>query len=231
MNSKYFKYAIGEIILVVLGILIALSVNNWNEERKRDSYEKRMLKELSIAIENDINVFENYVGYIDEWNKSILYLIDAHNTQEKVNLDLDTVKYHLGKVWGFGIYIVYNNGPYEALKSSGLDKIKNDNLRNQIARLYSFELPSLDTWINEIIRIEIVDKFELFELLFDVKVTRNGDEIENQLIVKNLDFLDSPIFADILDKASTATQNAKSALITNKHKMNALLDLINQELD
>ena len=34
-TSKYFSYAIGEIVLVVIGILIALSINNWNEERKR----------------------------------------------------------------------------------------------------------------------------------------------------------------------------------------------------
>tara|TARA_B100000508_G_scaffold107348_1_gene85427 strand:- start:44 stop:181 length:138 start_codon:yes stop_codon:yes gene_type:complete len=33
-TSKYFKYAIGEIILVVIGILIALQINNWNELRK-----------------------------------------------------------------------------------------------------------------------------------------------------------------------------------------------------
>ena len=33
-TGKYFKYAIGEIILVVIGILIALSINNWNEDRK-----------------------------------------------------------------------------------------------------------------------------------------------------------------------------------------------------
>ncbi len=35
MNGKYFKYAIGEIFLVVLGILIAVSINNWNENQKK----------------------------------------------------------------------------------------------------------------------------------------------------------------------------------------------------
>ena len=33
-TGKYFKYALGEIILVVIGILIALQINNWNEDRK-----------------------------------------------------------------------------------------------------------------------------------------------------------------------------------------------------
>lgn len=46
-TGKYLKYAIGEIILVVIGILIALQINNWNEERKqleiRDSYYLSMI--------------------------------------------------------------------------------------------------------------------------------------------------------------------------------------------
>ena len=42
-TSKYFKYAIGEIILVVIGILIALQINNWNENRnKTDEIESLM---------------------------------------------------------------------------------------------------------------------------------------------------------------------------------------------
>ena len=45
-TGKYFKYAIGEILLVVVGILIALQINNWNEQRKLDTEEKYLLNEL-----------------------------------------------------------------------------------------------------------------------------------------------------------------------------------------
>jgi len=45
-TSKYFSYAIGEIVLVVIGILIALSINNWNEERKAAIQEEIVLKSL-----------------------------------------------------------------------------------------------------------------------------------------------------------------------------------------
>lgn len=48
MNSKYIKYAIGEIILVVVGILIALSINTWNEQRKNNDKEKSILERLQV---------------------------------------------------------------------------------------------------------------------------------------------------------------------------------------
>lgn len=45
-TSRYFKYAIGEIVLVVIGILIALQINNWNENTKTKKIAKELSKEL-----------------------------------------------------------------------------------------------------------------------------------------------------------------------------------------
>ena len=45
-TGKYFKYAIGEIVLVVIGILIALSINNWNEMRKSNIEERSALDNI-----------------------------------------------------------------------------------------------------------------------------------------------------------------------------------------
>ena len=53
-NSQYFQYAFGEIILVVVGILIALGINNWNEERKTLANESRLLQK--VKAENDYNL-------------------------------------------------------------------------------------------------------------------------------------------------------------------------------
>lgn len=53
-TGKYFKYAIGELILVVIGILIALSINNWNENRKQDAKIIEALKEIHRGLSEDI---------------------------------------------------------------------------------------------------------------------------------------------------------------------------------
>jgi len=56
--GKYFKYAIGEIVLVVIGILIALSINNWNEDRKLKIGERELLTNLNIEFTRKLNELE-----------------------------------------------------------------------------------------------------------------------------------------------------------------------------
>ncbi|MFN1836049.1 DUF6090 family protein [Balneola sp. MJW-20] len=58
-TGKYFKYAIGEIVLVVIGILIALQINNWNEERKARVEERELLTNLSVSFTNKLAELED----------------------------------------------------------------------------------------------------------------------------------------------------------------------------
>ena len=58
-TGKYFKYAIGEIVLVVIGILIALSINNWNEDRKARKSEKQILISIAEDFNSNLKSLEN----------------------------------------------------------------------------------------------------------------------------------------------------------------------------
>ena len=58
--NKYIFYAIGEIILVVIGILIALQINNNNEAAKKKEKEKIILKEILTSLNNDFKGFDNF---------------------------------------------------------------------------------------------------------------------------------------------------------------------------
>ena len=58
-TARYFKYAIGEIVLVVIGILIALSINNWNEGRKGRILELQYLEGIKTDLESDLPHIEN----------------------------------------------------------------------------------------------------------------------------------------------------------------------------
>jgi len=90
-TSKYFKYAIGEIVLVVIGILIALQINNWNEERKTSvkakSYVEKLINDLvadTINVNSRIKRGEGfqknintYFKFFEEGNHTINVLIDS----------------------------------------------------------------------------------------------------------------------------------------------------------
>jgi hypothetical protein len=79
--GKYFTYAIGEIILVVIGILIALSINNWNEQRKSDTFELKMLGEVYKSISYD-NYKLKYIlkNRIEVVDSSINVILEMYET-------------------------------------------------------------------------------------------------------------------------------------------------------
>jgi len=54
-TGKYLKYAIGEILLVMIGILLALQVNNWNEQRKSNKQESLLLRQLHLDVNSNLN--------------------------------------------------------------------------------------------------------------------------------------------------------------------------------
>ena len=61
-TGKYLKYAIGEIVLVVIGILIALQINNWNEKRNQNKELSNYLKSLNEEIDTNIDIIQNGIN-------------------------------------------------------------------------------------------------------------------------------------------------------------------------
>jgi len=59
-SLKYARYAVGEILLVVIGILIALSINNWNQNRLNQLDKKEILSKLQIEFQANKNILQDY---------------------------------------------------------------------------------------------------------------------------------------------------------------------------
>ena len=75
--SKYLKYAIGEIILVVIGILIALQINNWNLSRKQNNAEKEFLQ----GIKTDLKKDKEYIDLVIQLQKPKIDVFDLLNSE------------------------------------------------------------------------------------------------------------------------------------------------------
>jgi hypothetical protein len=141
--GKYLKYAIGEIVLVVIGILIALQLNNLNESQKERVYEVKMLSEIKLALENDIHYYHRMVNRMKKLDSSTTHFISLAYNKSTFQDSLYSKADNEGRWYMLrtGVAYRFNSGPYQAVKSSGIDKISNDSLRNLLVNFYDFELP------------------------------------------------------------------------------------------
>ena len=86
-TGKYFKYAIGEIVLVVIGILIALQINNWNEQRKDRTKEHILLNQLREDYQANLMQLEEKMATREKIIISAVALLEAFDYPQKVNRD------------------------------------------------------------------------------------------------------------------------------------------------
>lgn len=132
-TGKYFKYAIGEIVLVVIGILIALQINTWNLNRIDKENEKLLLKGLHKEFQSNKKQLDTVMFYHNRSYESVLYVksklpIDMEHT------NLDSLAYHL-LYMGWTYTFNPSKGVTNALmNSSTFNLISNDELRNLLIR-------------------------------------------------------------------------------------------------
>ena len=82
--SKYLLYAVGEIVLVVIGILIALQINNWNEESKKQDVIKSQLQNLMTSLKSDSSMWKVVTNLSEFRSSSFEYLLEKANQSFEV---------------------------------------------------------------------------------------------------------------------------------------------------
>ena len=165
--SKYLIYAVGEIILVVIGILIALQVNNNNEQRKEDKFEIEVLKEIQSNLKNDLLEIQEDISLMVAINKACVDLkkqiltLDSPTDSLSINSAILRVNPHFSP----------NDSGYELLQSKGVGIIKNDSLRISISTHYDMLYPYYKTYEEERARFHVLHSepklLEYFSMYFD----------------------------------------------------------------
>ena len=139
-TSKYLKYALGEIILVVIGILIALQINNWNEQRKLKNKERLYLEALYKDMVEMQNIYSSRLLESPKRLKTALnglkYVQNCGEGSLK-KLSLDSMLYDHQVLPDF---FVINDTYNEMLSANILAGLSNKKLKNDIIQLFS--------WIN-----------------------------------------------------------------------------------
>ena len=134
--GKYFKYAIGEIILVVIGILIALQINNWNEHRKTLNLETAFVEGVKKDLQADLKEIERIKTAAERKVelfgilKNDLLELYQNNKQKSDSL---CKLYFVSQITFFPI-----SGTFDAAVSTNeIGKFKNRDLNSKIMKLYN----------------------------------------------------------------------------------------------
>ena len=212
-TSKYFKYAIGEIILVVIGILIALQINNWKEKNVEKLIEQKILNSLLTDVNSDIETISYMIegdSLLVESNKKLIAILK--NKQSEYSNDLEEM---FGEMNRYDIFYPKKMG-YESLKSKVLVIIKNDSLKSLIVDLYDYYYPSVD---------DIVDlKKQLFlnsNIVFNKYLESRTDVQNAQLRFPN-DFNSIKSSKDFINNLTNLTSEQTIYININKRVLEVM---------
>lgn len=134
-TGQYLKYAIGEIVLVVIGILIALQINNWNQSKKDQKLEQQYYCRLLEDVKQDYNNYNNSIDLLNEKNRSNNILLQRLLDD---TMPLDSISPYILKSIKYSIRgSSATTDAFEDIKSSGnLNIIKDFSVKNKLTSYY-----------------------------------------------------------------------------------------------
>ena len=170
--SKYLIYAVGEILLVVIGILIALQINNLNEASKLNLLETDLLSEVKNGLEYDLDQLKKAIDFHRLSLKS--QDIIAHWVDGKIAYN-DSLGIHFLHTI-FNRNVKFKEAPYQTLQQIGLHIVKNDSLRNQISNLYDMEYQNINWWQEDYEKIKSRFRNSFADLGFEYRDTKRRSD-------------------------------------------------------
>ena len=211
--KSYLAYSVGEIILVVIGILIAVYINNWDLNQLKQDNGFKALKIVKRDLQTEKYVLESFKKRYSYTRK---YLIDILYNNKTDNLD--SLKFH------FGPYVHYKmNSEYISLKSSGkLNLISNSNLRSKLVNFY-------EVYYSIYKELEEEHKFFINKRVNDYFFNQFPSDTSNFVDPKFvISKLNDKTFKTILDNQITSLQYITENFFIEK--IDELLIIITEEL-
>ncbi|WP_282042690.1 DUF6090 family protein [Winogradskyella flava] len=222
-TGKYLKYAIGEIVLVIIGILIALSINNWNTNRKLKSEEQNLLKDLRIEIKNNIDelsiaINEHEKSYAVAQEFKSLFKNRAAFNEMSDSTFLKKWR-RLNQNWTFDP----NKGILKSIISSGqINNLSNKELKYTLASLEDIITDAFE----DTMKIEKRRDNLIKEIFVDAHII-NNNEILN---FEPKRFYDNPNFRLLVIYFDEVRNDGLKEEYELKKTMNRILELIEMEI-
>ncbi|MEX2605498.1 MAG: DUF6090 family protein [Gracilimonas sp.] len=233
---KYLLYAIGEILLVVIGILIALQVNNWNERKALKSQEavylQFILDDLVLQKEENSTQRTETMAHISAEEKLTEYISNRFQVSKDQRVD---VKFLLSTLLVGRTYGAYEATFLDLISSGNIALISNQTLKNQIIQHYQVQKRDRDVINNNTLNTYM----ELWTKLIDrdliiISPTINEFVYDYKILEFNplLDFLDEKLFENLSqEKNMILIQNVLAYKVTTTKIATRFIDESNSRID
>ncbi len=229
----YLLYAIGEIFLVVIGILIALQVNNWNEDRKMVIEEIEILNILLEDLETAKVQSEQYIR-AEELNRQTLNNILFADSLEVILKSEQKDSLFFNAIWAAN-YRIPVISAYNDLKNAGkTGLIRNQKIREQLSTL-DLRINNLTTLIGDRLAVQQIriDNIGTFKVNFLRLLTSVNDDLSNITVGPTNNYkalMEDQEVRNLLGIKLTMTMNNIERRLELQNQISAILSLIKEEL-
>lgn len=215
-----WKHILGEITLIVIGILIAMQINNWNENRKERIFERKILTEIKTALRSDLD---------DHIRKRIARAeIIEESTEVVMQLINEEIAYHdsiMVKFWRLNWVMIFEpkTAPFETLNSKGIEIVSNDALRLKLLELYDYVYPrfnffyeGFNTWTSNRMQPFCLENFQIEE-------TSRGKRYRPIDLEK---LLQDPLFRNLVIEKNSSIEGLLFRMEELEEEVGAVLELL-----
>jgi hypothetical protein len=234
-TGKYFKYAIGEIVLVVIGILIALSINTWNENNKSEQEARFQLSKLKDNLNSDKIQLKAAISQTNLYINNLVFCVNVLSNEIDASLDE-----FLENFYCLSNLISFNptRGTFDGLISSGkIELIDNQNLLDTLFSYYNdYEYKGWDSSLKDYSRNIIIPYLLNFDHITNGDLNEGIDYIQFDVSKfsvpsKTLDHYKNDLF--LLNGIRFKIQNfegQKAAYVQLNKDIDSLIKFIETEL-
>ena len=222
IRAKSFRYAAGELLLIVVGILIALAISDWNDDRLARQQELLLLGEVRMALQADVETLGNDLQGWTETAARLDSLLVVLETDPPYDASMDAL---FGAAYGLRRANL-NTAAYESLKSTGLHVISNSKLRIGIAQVFDYHYEKLVA-MNEIEHSTIIELMRPYYLehFTNLAFHQSATPLNYAKLVSD------QYYQNIVEYRLTIVRGNQIAMYTDAiEDMRAVLDMLEDEL-
>jgi len=248
-TGKYLKYAFGEIVLVVIGILLALQINNWNQERQNRIQEGILLTQLLNEYSNNLDQLNSKIETRDNIMRSSLAILDYRGLNEG-QINTDSLNMHIARTLTRPTFDPELGVTNELTNSGKLYYLTNTELRNSITAFPSFlselreeEMVSFNL-IEERLFPFLIDNYQLGAILSNNMTDHSFQskmemiDLKRKKMAVNLfknnspfELVNNPDMEDYMALSYTNTEYTNLQSFGVKSKIEKIINLINKEIE